>query len=92
MAKILQKIDNTDELSVVNGNFIAKKNDKGIYVYKATDAILFKKDKKVLKKKYHDLPRYKAVNQYENSFKNHIDDYLKNMTLDLVKKMKHLVK
>lgn len=68
--------------------FIAEKNDKGIWIYKANE--ILKQDKKVLKKKYHDLPRYKIVVQYENEFKKETDNFLIELTKDLVKKLKQI--
>lgn len=82
----------SDDVLVVDDKFIAQRNKAGLWVYKANESVLFKKGTTVLKKKYHDLPRYKIVNQYENAFKKQCNDFLNLMTIGLVKKMKQIVK
>ena len=46
------------------GNFIAEKNDKGIYIYKAKPSVPFK-----VKAEYKDKPQYPIVGHIETEFK-----------------------
>ena len=51
-----------DQIKV--GNFIAERNEKGEWLYKADQVKPFKKDGN-LKAQYRDLPRFKAIMEYE---------------------------
>lgn len=81
-----------DEFEVCDGKFIAARDKKGLWLYKAVDSKLLKQDKKTLKKKYHDLPRFKVVLQYEEQFKNQFNSYVAEMAKDLTRKLKQLIK
>ena len=86
-----KKIKEEEHVICCDNQFTASKNDKGIWIYKSNPGA-FKFNAKVLKKKLHDLPRFKVILQYEKAFKNECDDYLKNLTLNIVKAMKRIVK
>ncbi len=44
-----------------------------------------KKQDGTLKKKYKDMPRFKAIYGYENQFKSSYDKILRNMTMEISK-------
>lgn len=81
-----------DKIYTLDKKFIAEQNDKGIWIFKADESVLFKQDTKTLKKKYHDLPRYKIVVEYEKEFKDDTDKFLKDLILAMVKKLKDISK
>lgn len=50
-----------------------------------------KKKDGTLKKKYKDLPRFKAINGYEGKFKTGYKKLMKSMVLDVSKKLTSFV-
>lgn len=82
----------SDDFEVCDGKFIASRDKKGLWIYKAVDSKLLKQDKKTLKKKYHDLPRFKVIPQYEEQFKKQFNSYVAEIAKDLTRKLKQLIK
>lgn len=80
-----------DKILCCDNKFIASLDDKGLWVYKAIESEIFKKDTKTLKKKYHDLPRYKLVIEMEDAHKKEVESYLSEMIIQVVKKLKNLI-
>lgn len=91
MVKDVKKEQSNKEFHCCEG-FVAYQNDKGVWLYKATDTQLLKQDKKTLKKKYHDLPRFKVIPQYEEQFKKQFNSYVAEIAKDLTRKLKQLIK
>ena len=73
-----------------NNAFTASLDDKGNLIYKADESKLFKQDKKTLKKKYHDLPRFAIIVEMEDAYKKNIDTHLINMAKQVATKLKQL--
>ena len=73
------------EFKLLNSSMIASQNEKGEWIYKSNDEkkAPFKKDG-TLKAQYRDLPRYKAIIQYENIL---IKEYQKTVIEESVKQM-----
>ncbi len=69
------------------GNFFTIPNPKriGEWIYKS---IHIKKKDGNLKKKFHDLPRYKVIYEYEGAMKKDYDKHLKKGVLEMIKKLK----
>lgn len=69
------------------GNFTYNKDDQGNWVYKADKITPFKKNGN-LKAQYKDLPRFKAIVQYENQevkdFQNSLEQSIKDVSLKLI--------
>lgn len=72
------------------GGFKYNFNEKGDWIYKASEQDLITPFKKngVLKKQYKDLPRFKVIVNYEKSevdfFSNLIADAVKDISLKLL--------
>lgn len=66
------------EFKLLNDSMIAVQDDKGNWIYKANTENNLKPFKKngALKKEYKDLPRYKAIAQYEAK---EVKDYEANL-------------
>jgi len=72
------------------GNFAAKLTDKGTWIYKALAPTFFKKDG-ALRKKYHDLPRYKVIPEYEDAAKDEYQLEMAKAVKDITDKLKTFV-
>lgn len=77
-----------DSFLILNNSIKVEKDAKGLFIYKSNQDQVFKKDSTILKKKYHDLPRFKVILQYEENAKSNVDIFLKETTLDLIKQLK----
>ena len=53
------------EIKLLNNAILASQDEKGSWIYKANPQAPFKQNG-TLKKEYKDLPRFKAIVQYEN--------------------------
>lgn len=77
----------------INQHTSAKQDEKtGLWKYTVDNEAFFKslqQKKKVLKPKYHDLPRFKCITQYEDRFKN---DYKQIVLGKSVKEVAALLK
>lgn len=77
----------------INPHTSAKQDEKtGLWKYTVDNEVFFKslqQKKKVLKPKYHDLPRFKCIVEYETRFKN---DYNQIVLGESVKQVAQLLK
>lgn len=77
-------------MDILNNTYKAEKDDNGHWIYKANLEKIFT-NKKILKKKYHELPRYKIVVEYENKFKEQYNTNTTTMVKELVKQLKDFI-
>lgn len=84
-------MSNDETFFVLNGTYFVSKNKAGHFIYKANESA-FKKNSSVLKKKYHDLPRYKVILDHEKEFKDACDSFLFSLTKNIVSFLKKEIK
>lgn len=80
------------EVKLLNGSMTGSQDEKGNWVYKATNISPFKGNGN-LKKVYHDLPRFKVITQYEKKeqedYAKSLDTSVRDISLKLLSFLRH---
>jgi len=74
------------ELKLLNNSIIASQDEKGTWIYKANEQTPFKRNG-VLKKEYKDLPRFKAIVEYENEEVKDFNTLLEQSVKEVTQKL-----
>ena len=75
------------EYKLLNGSILGSQDGKGDWIYKSNPLAPFKKNGN-LKAVYHDLPRFKVIQQYEDKelkdFETSLAESIKDISIKLL--------
>ena len=74
------------EYNLLNNSMIASLDEKGVWIYKANQQAPFKQNG-TLKKEYKDLPRFKAIVQYESQEEKDFNTLLEQSVREISQKL-----